>query len=484
MANEIPFEKRYQRILSKKSTYSPPIRSTSLTTFKQHRYQDNLVLSDYQWILQSDETRLTQQKIHEEKQRAVINALSSYQTSIQTSIDYEIDFLPGEPVLVGMNTPYFDITNDKANINELSIQLARLTSKMLHKIQTLCQETQLPFNKQFRIELRPASFYNSDHHLNNLWELRLNLDPVVWFDYYWQKNEQEQRIDFLNKARTYVDKYRHFVKYEHLSEPKFEPLVSDRHCRYQTTCEKEGGKYAHALHSTLICLENGSMLRDDGLQKCGQFFVNSTIAMQWPVKSMLNSHISILTNDNNIDYGLNFHWQTSSFIFTSKRETVRDLVMYATPPWHITNRKMACLPLFWLTVIYTCRFLYCELYLQTNRNNIQWPVNAIALNFGKWETGGSYSTHAIDCHAHAHLLLTREFIDECNETFFRQLQGRQNAPPDYLHQNAEILERERLLSYELRSYQQTMKELKIQIDEIQTNMKTMMNILENILTKK
>ncbi|CAF1093680.1 unnamed protein product [Rotaria sordida] len=426
MANEIPFEKQYQ------------------------------------WILQSDETRLTQQKIHEEKQRAVINALSSYQTSIQTSIDYEIDFLPGEPVLVGMNTPYFDITNDKANINELSIQLARLTSKMLHKIQTLCQETQLPFNKQFRIELH----------------------PVVWFDYYWQKNEQEQRIDFLNKARTYVDKYRHFVKYEHLSEPKFEPLVSERHCRYQTTCEKEGGKYAHALHSTLICLENGSMLRDDGLQKCGQFFVNSTIAMQWPVKSMLNSHISILTNDNNIDYGLNFHWQTSSFIFTSKRETVRDLVMYATPPWHITNRKMACLPLFWLTVIYTCRFLYSELYLQTNRNNIQWPVYAIALNFGKWETGGSYSTHAIDCHAHAHLLLTREFIDECNETFFRQLQGRQNASPDYLHQNAEILERERLLSYELRSYQQTIKELKIQIDEIQTNMKTMMNILENILTKK
>jgi len=184
---------------------------------------------------------------------------------------------------VGINESYFDITNDKANINELSTQLARLASKMLDKIQILCQETHLPFNKQFRLELRPASFYNSDPQLINLWELRLNLDPIVWFDYYWQKTEQ--RVDFLNKARSYVDKYRHFVKYEHLPEPIFEPLASERHCSYQATCDKEGGKYAHARHSTLICLENGSMLRDDGLHKCGQFFVNSTIAMQWPVKS-------------------------------------------------------------------------------------------------------------------------------------------------------------------------------------------------------
>jgi hypothetical protein len=145
---------------------------------------------------------------------------------------------------------------------------------------------------------------------------------------------------------------------------------------------------------------------------------------------------------------------------------------------------MARLPLFWSTVICTCRFLYSELRLQTRRDNIQWPVNAIALNFGKWETGGSYSTHAIDCHAHAHLLLTEEFISECNETFFRPLQGRQNASPDYLCQNADILERERLLSYELRIHQQTMKELKTQIDDIQINMKKMMTLMENLLLEK
>jgi len=154
---------------------------------------------------------------------------------------------------------------------------------MLDKLHELCRDTHLPFNKQFRLELRPISFYNPDPNRANLWELRLNVDPIVWFDHHWRNVEQRQ--EFLVQARAYVDKYRHFVQYEHLPDPQIEPLGSERHCRYQTTCDKEGGKYSHALHSTLICLENGSMLRDDGLQKCGQFFVNSTIAMQWSVKT-------------------------------------------------------------------------------------------------------------------------------------------------------------------------------------------------------
>ena len=186
---------------------------------------------------------------------------------------------------------------------------------------------------------------------------------------------------------------------------------------------------------------------------------------------------------NHLDYGCNFHWPTSSFVFTSKRETVRDLVMYSTPPWHITNRKLSRLPLFWSTVIYACRLLHSELRLKTHEH-VQWPVEAIALNFGKWETGGSYSTHNIDCHAHAHLLLTREFILECNETFFRPLQGRQNAPPDYLHQNAEVLERERLLSYELRFHQQTVNELKTQVNDLQTNVNKILAMLEQLVLQK
>ena len=76
MATEIPFEKQFHRALSNKSIYSPPIRSSSLTSFKQHRHKDNNVYSDYPWILQSDVKRLNQQKNLEEKQKVCFKFLT------------------------------------------------------------------------------------------------------------------------------------------------------------------------------------------------------------------------------------------------------------------------------------------------------------------------------------------------------------------------------------------------------------------------
>jgi hypothetical protein len=69
MASEISCDKQFQRILSNKLTNPPPLRSSSLTSFKQYRHKNNQVCSDYQWILQSDEKRLIQQKNLEERQK-------------------------------------------------------------------------------------------------------------------------------------------------------------------------------------------------------------------------------------------------------------------------------------------------------------------------------------------------------------------------------------------------------------------------------
>jgi len=69
MATEVPFAKQFQRALSNKSSFAPPTRSSSLTTFKQHRTKESLVYPDYQWILQSDEKTFAQQKKLEERQK-------------------------------------------------------------------------------------------------------------------------------------------------------------------------------------------------------------------------------------------------------------------------------------------------------------------------------------------------------------------------------------------------------------------------------
>jgi hypothetical protein len=140
--------------------------------------------------------------------------------------------------------------------------------------------------------------------------------------------------------------------------------------------------------------------------------------------------------------------------------------MHPTPPWHITNRKLVCLPLFWTTVIYTCRLLRNEL-LSKSQNDIKWPVDAITINFGQWESAASKEKYTLDCHGHAHFLLTLDFINKCDDKFFRPLKGRQEAPPNYLDDNTKLLEDQRLLSYEMRAYQQDVKTFLAKINEIQ-----------------
>ncbi|CAF4706916.1 unnamed protein product, partial [Rotaria sp. Silwood1] len=119
--------------------------------------------------------------------------------------------------------------------------------------------------------------------------------------------------------------------------------------------------------------------------------------------------------------------------------------------------------------IYTCRLLRDELRKKKGVNDVKWPVDVIAINFGQWESAAAMVKYALDCHAHAHFLLTLDFIDQCNDNFFSPLKGRQEAPPFYSYENAKLLEDERLLSYEMRALQQDMGSCLTKIKEIQAN---------------
>lgn len=186
------------------------------------------------------------------------------------------------------------------------------------------------------------------------------------------------------------------------------------------------------------------------------------------------------------NYGVNFNHTNSSFTWTSKKEPVRDLLMHPTPPWHITNSGLVCLPVFWFMVIYTCRNLRDELRGKKKSNDVNWVVDAVAINFGQWETAGAKEKYALDCHGHAHFLLSLDFIDQCDDGFFAPLRGRQNAPPNYLYENLKSLEDERLLRYEMIALQQDARSClteirKIQDDEAQRNEKInkMLELLES-----
>ncbi|CAF3580399.1 unnamed protein product [Rotaria sp. Silwood1] len=380
--------------------------------------------------------------------------LSSSSISIAFNIHPNIDFLIDEPVLIAAEEPLFDITNEKVDVNNMATRLACQSTAMLKKIMKLAEDTGVPFNNKFRLELRPASFFNK-HIENNLWQLRMNVDPVNWFDLQWHQcnNNEENHRERLAKARSYIQKYRSFVAEEMRHTPLHEPIIAPDYCGNRLTCKNKNYYPDHARHANIICKAIAKGQRNDGDRECGQYLMNEYIVMEWPVKPIMQ-----LLKDktyNSMEQGIdeNFDIDQLHFIFTANKETIRDLVIFPMPPWHLSNKDLIQLPLFWATVIIASKMLHRELQKKLSSEEQMWPIEAIGINFGEWETAGSYDKRHIDCHGHAHLLLTLSFMNACDDTFFRVLKGRVNQPPDYLRQNAHSLQFERLQNHEFDSKQ-------------------------------
>ena len=115
-----------------------------------------------------------------------------------------------------------------------------------------------------------------------------------------------------------------------------------------------------------------------------------------------------------------FNIEEGKFIFTTKKETIRDLVIFPKPPWHISNRELIQIPLFWATAIMTSKMLHRELKQKLSDEKTKWPIEAIAINFGQWENAGSYDQCHIDCHTHAQFLLNLALrnASACDDGFF------------------------------------------------------------------
>ncbi|CAF4657518.1 unnamed protein product, partial [Rotaria sp. Silwood2] len=285
----------------------------------------------------------------------------------------------------------------------------------------------------FRIEFRPASFYNKNNN-KHLWESRMNIDPITWFDLKWCEcgdNEEFQR-KCLAKARSYIKKYRTSIPEQMPIKPLEKAIIGPQYCDYQLSCKK-GGYDGHPKHTRIICDTTAEGQRDDGNRPCGQYIMDEYIVMEWPAASIMELFPKQTNDSMEIEAEKNFNFEKSNFIFTTKKETIRDILIFLMPPWHLSNRELIQLPLFWATIILT--------------------IEAIALNSGQWETDGSNDKRLIDCHGHAHLLLNLTFINACDDTLFRALEGRVINPANYLKQNAQLLHFERLKNHEFDSKQ-------------------------------
>lgn len=166
------------------------------------------------------------------------------------------------------------------------------------------------------------------------------------------------------------------------------------------------------------------------------------------------------------------------FIVQARHENQRDLLLFPnTEKLHLANTDMVAWPVFWQhvqmageTVIKLMDGKLCNS-----------PFERVAFNFGLWETAMSLDHRAIDCHAHAHLHLTRECA-EFLQNRWPMLVGRINAPERYREKNCIELENRRLLSKEMREVSNKLTDLSATVNTMSNNMTALMAMVSRLLS--
>ena len=378
------------------------------------------------------------------------------------------------------------ILDETLEVQGSAMRLAMFADAMIKYVEKESSKTGLKFNEKFRIELMPE-----DHHnLEGPWQMKLYLDPIVWFDSLIKTSTN--KANELNKAREYVNRCRSMEgaagKYDdgHTRVPAITPPP---YCNFPAACKqnldhKGNTKLNHPKHAKLYC--SVKVNRQDGDKPCQQYFPDELIIGYWPIcepetkvdKWSKNQEQLIQTlsrpatprletvlSGETLD-GVGFS-RSSRFVLVARNLIIRDFLVAPYPSeWHMTNKQMVTRTPFWEAAILICRVMTV-----LSENSDICPVRCIAINFGKWESAEAKDQYAKDCHAHAHFLLSPSFVASCNETRFPQLTGRMDDPPNYYQENGKSREFDRLLSAENAA-------LKDDIRDIKDNIRNLTNLVQ------
>jgi len=152
-----------------------------------------------------------------------------------------------------------------------------------------------------------------------------------------------------------------------------------------------------------------------------------------------------------LDAWVNPIYKSTGYYLRAIPEDSRDLVI--CPVQHTTNTVLACSEPFWKCVILTLAgFVTLAQPPQPSPGTI---CEGIALNFGIWETENAREVSkgvvqfAVDCHGHAHILLSPNGFAELERIpDFKCLRGRFRHPDSHLRNDCSDLQTERLLADE------------------------------------
>jgi hypothetical protein len=304
-----------------------------------------------------------------------------------------------------MSTPSYDSTPIicyPVSIPVSGHKVQQTANELAKGCETLLSKVRDYRNKGYRIEL----LLDGDKGV-----LRLCLDPVIWYDDLCDKIGKvavDVAKDFSMWAFQEQRKKRE--NYDDLVCPK-EMATGGKQCSYKP-CKPPPGKPCQHLHKYWTCPSKVQHLSKEQVE-CGFSAWHENrlqikdIPSGWDLfkRLELTREVLIMPHPNIIQSGEVPHG----------------------------NVGMVKTPRFW-EVVQTC----CQ-QLQSLGKSKEWAVTRVVINFGRWETGMRVNPYLEECHAHAHLWLTKDFISN-----YEPLKKHDYAPEDYVLKNARQLEKERL----------------------------------------
>lgn len=239
-------------------------------------------------------------------------------------------------------------------------------------------------------------------------KLSIHVSSVRWYD---RMLQFYRPSDVDRQAKAFVTEIRASTVKEHprsTSEECKVKISETSLCRFRSECKNRGNcDYYHPPKNLPPCDEN--VPTDDGsVTRCDQWYHEKLLIDPTPIFDHPAQH------------------KLGSFWFKARQELQRDLIIF--PRKHTTNEKFAAVEAFWQMVL-----------------DIKAPyaVDYVAFNFGRWESNQHQNKHALDCHAHAHVVFTvggAKYIAQRYPPFA----GRSDAPTDYGIEDCVELEQQRL----------------------------------------
>lgn len=340
--------------------------------------------------------------------------------------------------------------------------LATNSAAMLHLFQQKVPSPDGPASARLELFLAP----------NNTWTLRLMIDPNVWYP---QFLEARGKLEAVTIARKYIDE----VKHEPASTKKASDGVlsatpqqhlevsTDDYCDFSITCSYALGVGCKRKHSDVTCAWK-ALKKDGKSAACGwtcflELLINKAPYTDQFFLTQVRSGKLFARNLIVLPRPVEFCIDSGAVSLPRPQEKWPD-------NWwsgHYSNAQLARMPFFWQQLANRVHALRLE---AKDPNAVQ----IIALNFGEWESKQAQDDYALECHGHAHIILSPQAQSNlAQDPSWSALRGRYNDLDHYALDDAQLLETKFVLGGEVAS-------LNNKVENLTTNMEILTSKVDNL----